>query len=746
MSSGSQHLRASIDMLAHSHVLASIFIILAIALNLLITAYWQFSLEPRLTAQANGFAQAQAGILSKLLSNKTHAGTIELELAMDTILELHDPATQMPIVQRIEVILKDTSSNELGVLEVVRGNPTCQNCLTSEVPLLNEQTGRSVGTARIQVNRNFLTRLQDDLQIKLWWSGFIVTCIVFFTWLLLENFLRKLRKNESSLQSIIDGVADPLYVYSTDRSLIFKNQAAHELALSNHGMDDSEFQQFIHPPATLIRDVTIKKRPTKCILKIPQNDNKPLRLELQANPLSDGSNEITGIIVTYRDLTEHLELLDELQNNKHQLQQLAEKDTLTQLPNRLMFNRLLDQAVSRALRNHSMLALLFLDLDRFKEVNDSLGHDAGDTLLEVIAQRLLTAVRKGDVVSRISGDEFVVLLADIRRPDDATLVADHILESVREMVTIQGKRFHPSVSIGISLFPNDGRNGKLLMQSADTAMYRAKRQSQNSYQLYDPSMTLQIQDRMNTIAALQSAVNQDQFVLLYQPQYELHTKKLIGIEALLRWNKDDQQLVSPTYFLDLAEDVGLVYPIGQWVLFNVCRQIVNWRNLGYSPPPMAINISSSELLHKDFVSSVQKALRETKCEGKWLTFEITESCYSSEVDRAIEILKQLKSLDITIAVDDFGTQHSSLACLKQLPIDRLKLDKSFLENLSTDSANQAITQTVQDFGHRLGIEVLAEGVETSEQETYLILCDYRMAQGYRYGRPMSAELCEKRLH
>jgi diguanylate cyclase (GGDEF)-like protein len=742
----SRQLSAHLDKLSHNHVLAGIFITLAITLNLLITAYWQFSLEPRLTAQANGFAQAQAGILSRLLSNKSDAGTEELEQVVDTILLLNDPTTQMPIVPGIEVMIRSTAGNPSGQLKVARGLANCDNCLTSEIPLWNEQSGQSVGIARIHVNRNFITQLQDDLRIKFWWSGCIVTSIILFAWLLLENYLRNLRKNESNLQSIIDSVADPLYVYTIDRSLILRNQAAHKLALSDHGMNDLEFQRFIHPSAALIDNVTQNKRPIKSILKIPQTEKKPVRVELQASPLSDGGNATTGIIVTYRDLTEHLELLDELKSNKHQLQLLAERDTLTQLPNRLMFNRLLDQAVSRAIRNHSMLALLFLDLDRFKEVNDSLGHDAGDRLLEVIAQRLLKAVRKGDVVARISGDEFVILLSDIRRPDDATLVADHIISSVREIVTIQGKRLHPSVSIGISLFPNDGRNSKLLLQSADTAMYRAKRHPHSNYQLYDPSMTLQIQERMNTIAALQTAVNRDQFVLLYQPQYELHSKRMVGIEALLRWKKESQELVSPNYFLDLAEEVGLVYPIGQWVLHNVCRQLVAWRNSGFTPPLMAINISSSELLHRDFVHTVQNTLMETNCKGEWLTFEITESFYSSQVERAAEILKQLKRLGITIAVDDFGIYHSSLACLKQLPIDRLKLDKIFLENLSTDSANQAIIQTVQDLGNRLGIEVLAEGVETSVQETYLILSDYRIAQGYRYGRPMPADRCAKRFH
>ncbi|MEW8505400.1 MAG: EAL domain-containing protein [Candidatus Thiodiazotropha sp.] len=738
-------------MLTHSHMLAVVFIILAILLNLLIAAYWQYGLEPRLTAHANAhtnaLAQSQAGILSKPLSSESQPTSGDLEKAMDSILMLRDPASMRPLVQRVEIRLHDaveTSSNSL--LELSRGVLNCVNCFISEVTLVNEQTGRPIGIARIHASRDLLSELKKDFKEKLWLSGVIVTLIVLFAWLLIESFLRKLRNNESNLQSIIDGVADPLYVYTTDRELVLQNQTARNLALSSHGMNERDFQRHNLPPISLIKEVIVNNSPLKTIHKIPQTDGKDLRMELQASPLSDGSKNNTGIIVTYRDITEYLELLDELQDNKHQLQQLAEKDTLTQLPNRFMFNRLLDQAVSRATRNHSMLALLFLDLDRFKEVNDSLGHDAGDMLLEIVAKRLLQAVRKGDVVSRLSGDEFVILLEDIRRPDDATSVADHIIDSVRQMVIIQGKRLHPSVSIGISLFPSDGRKGKLLLQCADTAMYRAKRVSQNSYQLYDPSMTVLVQERLNTIAALQSAVEGDDFILLFQPQYELHTKKLIGIEALLRWHKEKQELVSPIHFLALAEDVGLVFPIGQWVLRSACEQIQAWRNMGLNPPPMAVNISAAELLHKNFVESTQAILAATNCSGEWLTIEITESLISGQVELAADVLSRLKKLGVAIAIDDFGIEHSSLARLKQLPIDRLKLDKIFLQNLPTDSANQAIIQTVQDLGHRLGIDVVAEGVETAEQETFLILSDYRIAQGYRYGKPMPADECAKRLH
>ncbi|MCM8856289.1 MAG: EAL domain-containing protein [Candidatus Thiodiazotropha sp.] len=739
-----------LEVLAQSHGLAMVFITLAITLSLLVAAYWLFSLEPRLTTQAqtqaNTLAQAHAGILAKSLSAESRFISLELEQAMDSILLVRDPATWTPVIHRIELEIDFTViDTKPDTLELAQGAVKCTDCFISEIPLFHEKRQILVGIARFYAGREFLDTLISDIQQKLWWSGAISMLFIGFAWIVIESFLRKLNKSKSNLQSIIDAVADPLYVFSTERELILQNHTASELSTSGVGIDDEEFQKYIIPSNEMSQDVIQNDRPVKCIHKIPQSHDRFRRMELQASPLSDGDNNSTGIVVTYRDITEHLEVLDELQIKKHQLQQLAEKDTLTELPNRFMFNSLLEQAVARADRNQTMLALLFLDLDRFKEVNDSLGHDAGDTLLGITAKRLLKAVRSGDVVSRLSGDEFVILLEDIRRPEDATSVAQHTIETVRQIVTLHGKRLHPSVSIGISLFPNDGMDGKLLLQNADTAMYRAKRRSRNNYQLYDPSMTLLVQERLNTISELQSAVEEDGFVMLFQPQYELHTKKLIGVEALLRWNRPGYGLVSASQFLDLAEDVGLAFPIGQWVLRNVCNQIGKWRNSGLNPPPIAINISASEILHEDFFQSIETIFEDTDCVGEWLAMEVTENLFIRQVDVAAEVLQHLKATGITIAIDDFGIGYSSLARLKQLPIDRLKLDKIFLDNLSRDAGNQAIIQTVQDLGQRLGIEVLAEGVETAEQETYLILSDYRLAQGHRYGKPMTAEECAKRF-
>ena len=742
--------KQGLSILAKSHGLTLVFITLGVTLGLLIGAYWYLTLEPGLIAhaqsQANALAQAQANTLSKPLSKpRPESIPIELERAMDAILLMRDPTTAIPLMQRIEIEVDyGAIAAPPGSLKLTRGQANCSDCFISEIPLFHEQTRTLVGIARIFTGRDFINTVIDDIQQKLWWSSIILMLFVVLAWASTEWLLNKLRQSESNLQSIIDAVADPLYVFSIQHDLVLQNQAAKTLSASEHKPGKAPPGTQFTPTQEMIRDAIHKGQPVKYMHSIPQIHGKPRRMELLASPLSAVNSEDGGIVVTYRDITEHLEIVDELRIKKQQLQQLAEKDTLTQLPNRFLFSKLLDQAVARAERNQSMLAVLFLDLDRFKEVNDSLGHDSGDELIITTGNRLLQAVRSGDVVARLSGDEFVILLEDIKRLEDASAVARHIIETIRQVVVLQGKRLHPAASIGISIFPNDGISGERLLQNADTAMYRAKRQGQNSYQLYDPSMTAMVKERINIIAELQAATDGNDFVMMYQPQIDLYSKKLIGVEALLRWHRPGQGLVSPDEFLHIAEEMGLSFIIGQWVLYNVCLQTQLWHAEKLAPPRVAINISASEILHDDFLKNVENILRKTGCAGEWLAMEVTENLFIQRIDEAADRLRQLKKLGISIVIDDFGIGYSSLARLKKLPIDLLKLDKVFLENITQDKGNLAIVQTVIDMGQRLGIEVLAEGVETAEQETYLILSDYRVAQGYRYGKPMQAKQFQKR--
>lgn len=718
-----------------------VFTTLGITLGLLIGTYWYMTLEPRLIAQAqsqaNALAQAQANTLSSSLSKPFNESTrTELERAIDTILLIRDPSTSIPLIQRIEVEVDySTIVAPPNTLNLARGQAECPDCFVSEVPLFHQSTLSLIGIARVFAGRDFVDTLIEDVQQKLVWSSIILMLFLVIAWVTAEWLLSKLRKSESNLQSIIDAVADPIFVFSNQHDLILQNKAAKSLSESEHIInDDGRKAEFI-PSKEIISNLSREGRSVKLIHNIPQNNGKSCRMELLASPLSIEDNG--AVVLIYRDITEYLEIVDELQLKRQLLQQLVEKDTLTQLPNRFLFTQLLSQAVARAQRNQSQLAILFLDLDRFKEVNDSLGHDAGDELLITAAKRLLDAVRSGDVVARLSGDEFVILLEDIKRVEDATSVAQHITDTIRQPLILLGKRLQPAASIGISIFPTDSHCPEQLLQNADTAMYRAKRQGRNTFRLYDSSMTAAVQKRISMIAELQAATEESNFVMLYQPQIDLHSKKLIGIEALLRWQKPDHSLVSPNDFLHLAEETGLSHLIGQWVLYNVCKQTKQWHSERLAPPRVAINISATELLHEDFLAKVKNILKITGCEGAWLAMEVTENLFIQRLDEAAKRLQQLKEMGFSIVIDDFGIGYSSLARLKKLPIDLLKLDKVFLENISQDSGNLAIVQTVLDMGQRLGIEVLAEGVETTEQETYLILSDYRIAQGYRYGRPMS---------
>jgi diguanylate cyclase (GGDEF)-like protein len=426
---------------------------------------------------------------------------------------------------------------------------------------------------------------------------------------------------------------------------------------------------------------------------------------------------------------------------------LATRDPLTELPNRVLFNDRLEQGIVAARRSHQSLALMFIDLDRFKNINDSLGHQVGDLLLKEVAARMQACVRKGDTLSRLGGDEFVVTLEGLQQAEDAAQVAGKIIQALARPCEIAGHTLTTSCSIGISIFPEDADDDRTLMKNADTAMYHAKEKGRNNYQFFSPEMNVRAVERHNLETALRLALERQEFTLHYQPQVDIRSGKVIGVEALLRWHHPERGLLSPATFIAVAEESGLIEPLGQWVVRTACERARAWQDAGYPIIKMAVNISARQLNKpREFSRHLSRTLATTGLDPRYLELEMTESLLLHNADENIAVLRKLGQDGVRIAVDDFGTGYSSLAYLRQLPIDTLKIDRSFVRDLETDPEDAAIIQAVVAMAHSLGLQVTAEGVETHGQLTALgrIGCDEY--QGYLFSKPLPAvELAAKFL-
>lgn len=421
------------------------------------------------------------------------------------------------------------------------------------------------------------------------------------------------------------------------------------------------------------------------------------------------------------------------------IQHMAYYDPLTDLPNRMLFNDRLGQALAQAKRKNQLAAVLFLDLDRFKVINDTLGHTLGDLLLRSVAGRLKKCVRDGDTIARMGGDEFTLLLTGIVQVDEAVKAAQGLLNVLKPSFTVEGHEVHITPSIGISIFPYDGADGVTLVKNADAALNRAKEQGRTNYQLYTPVMNAKAFERMTLENSLRKALERGEFTLYYQPQVSLGTGDIVGMEALLRWEHPDLGLVSPAQFIPMAEETGLIVPIGEWVLKTACEQNKKWQDMGYRPMCMAVNLSARQFNEQNLVAMISGILKSTGLESQWLDVEITESIIMQHLESTIATLRDLHHLGIQISIDDFGTGYSSLTYLKKFPVHALKIDQSFIREITTDPDDEAITSAVIAMGHSLKLNVIAEGVETMEQLQILraLKCD-RM-QGYLFSRPVPAQ-------
>ena len=432
-------------------------------------------------------------------------------------------------------------------------------------------------------------------------------------------------------------------------------------------------------------------------------------------------------------LTEQIELA------KVQMDHLAYHDVLTDLPNRMLLQDRLEQAIEVAQRQDRPLALMYMDLDRFKHINDSLGHTVGDQLLQSVARRLMECVRQSDTVSRQGGDEFVLLLPLIEHAEDAALAAQKMLAALTQSHHVAGHDLHISVSIGISIYPDDGRDAQTLIKCADTAMYYAKESGRNNYKFFEPEMNARAVQRQIIEASLRRALEAQEFVLFYQPKINLESGTIVGVEALIRWQHPERGLLSPAEFVSIAEDCGLILPIGRWVLREACRQGQAWRLEGLPPITVAVNTSALEFRAKDFLANLRSTLAETGLEPRYLELELTESVLMRDAESADSVLHALAEMGVKLAIDDFGTGYSSLSYLRRFPIDALKIDQSFVKHMSGNPDDATIVSAVISMGKSLKQRVIAEGVETPEQYGFLRAQQCDEGQGFYFGRPVPAK-------
>jgi diguanylate cyclase (GGDEF)-like protein/PAS domain S-box-containing protein len=462
-----------------------------------------------------------------------------------------------------------------------------------------------------------------------------------------------------------------------------------------------------------------------------RRDGLESAIEDSAAPIHDRAGRVTGAVIVFHDVSAARAM-------SVQMTYSAQHDVVTNLPNRLLLNDRITQAISLAHRQHRPIAVIFLDLDRFKYINDSLGHASGDKLLQSVSTRLLASVRASDTVSRQGGDEFVILLSEITHPEDAATSARKILLLLSAPCCIEGHDLHINGSIGISVYPEDGADAETLIKNADTAMYHAKESGRNNFQFFKADMNRKAVERQSLEGSLHRALEREEFLLHYQPKVNLNTGEITGVEALVRWQQPERGLVPPAQFVPIAEDCGLILQIGRWVLREACKQARDWQDAGLPPLPIAVNVSAVEFRDKGFVQGVRTILAETGLEARYLELELTEGVLMDDAESTASVLQELKTMGAHLAVDDFGTGYSSLSYLRQFPIDVLKIDRSFVNQITSDPDDSTIVSAIINMGKSLKHHVVAEGIETQLQRAYLQTQQCAEGQGYLFSRPLAA--------
>jgi diguanylate cyclase (GGDEF)-like protein/PAS domain S-box-containing protein len=565
-----------------------------------------------------------------------------------------------------------------------------------------------------------------------------------FSVALIEDITNR-REMEDRLRlaaQVLENTSEGIFVTNAEREIILVNPAFTDLT----GFDSAEVVG--HKPSILSsgrHDAAFYERINATLVEVGKwqgeiwNRRKSGELFaewLNISVVRNQNDDITNYVAVFSDITSR-------KQTEERLNYQANHDPLTTLPNRTLFYERLSRALARAHRNRLTVGLLFLDLDHFKEVNDSCGHLIGDMLLQTVAERLTGCTRQGDTVARLAGDEFTIILEDIADFRDAAVVAQKILRQLAEPFHLNGYRLHVTTSIGISLYPADGEDIQTLLRNADAAMYRAKKQGKNNYQFHSESLNAQAFERLALESSLLHAVERQQFRLHYQPVYDLASGQVVAVEALLRWQHPEVGVVLPAQFLSLAEETGLISPIGRWVLNEACRQMAAWHAAGLGTLRVNVNLSGQQLLQFDLTDCVSAALRDSQLPPEFLELELPESSVMGKDHENGRVLNALKALGVRIAIDDFGTGYSSFGYLRRLPIDTLKIDQSFVRDIMTDADDAKIITAITAIAHSLRLNVVAEGVETTEQLAFLKKHQCDQAQGFLFQRPLPpAELTQ----
>ena len=536
-------------------------------------------------------------------------------------------------------------------------------------------------------------------------------------------------------QIVLDSIGDAVLCTDIDGNLTYLNLAAQRMTAwsckdaAGRPMgeilriaDAAGHDMELNPRQSAVGHGQIEPLLSNCILIGRDGHERPI--ERSIFPLHDGRRQVTGAVTVIRDVTEARAMVLQMTHS-------ALHDALTGLPNRALLNDRINQTVAQGSRHQKKFAVLFLDLDGFKYINDSLGHPVGDMLLQSIGSRLAGCLRASDTISRQGGDEFVVLLSEVNRADEAAVMARRMLEAVAEVHFVGQHSLHITASIGVSIYPDDGHDAETLIKNSDTAMYQAKDNGRQTYEFFTPAMNVRAVERQSIEESLRHALRREEFILYYQPKVDLKTGEIAGAEALIRWTHRIRGLVPPAQFIPVAEDCGLIVPIGRWVLREACKQARSWASVGL-PLTVAVNVSAREFRDKYFLEGVLATLHETDLDPRYLELELTESVLMKRIDYAESILKTLRARGVRVAVDDFGTGYSSLSYLTKFSIDTMKIDQSFIRKIATAPHEAPIVSALIGMSRSLGMRVIAEGVETREELLFLQAHDCDEAQGYYF--------------